>query len=93
MTSSLITSQLQDTIKESLEEYIIMISENNDSVAESKEDDDDVPDKSSTPKRRGGFGAPVQLSNELSAFLGHDILPRTEVTLINNKYNIINTIF
>lgn len=33
-----------------------------------------------TPKKKGGFSAPVQLSTELSEFLGEVTLPRTDVT-------------
>jgi hypothetical protein len=50
-----------------------------DGVVDGKEEEIFNEEVKVSGKKRGGFGAAVQLSDELSQFLGHEILPRTEV--------------
>jgi len=60
----------------------ILGDDGDDDVKEEDEDPEEPRDSRKTKggKRGGGFGAPAQLSTELSAFLGEVVLPRTEVT-------------
>lgn len=68
-------SSRKDVIRDTLEIFMGLGEEE-----EELEEEDLAAVDSKKTMKKGGFGKAVQLSDDLSEFLGHDILPRTEVT-------------